>query len=536
MANWINKKPKMQWPSLQPDAPLISEAQKSLVEWKLPKVNLASSTVSKTVSKPTSKPSATPAWAQTLTPQLPKPTADIATDITVPKSPAIKALETGIATTEQAIEDAPIEAQDRIIEEQFARSAEIAQAKEFAEERTDIIETQDEAIAETEAQIQTLSQERAVRDAEALTTIKDAELEKAGLIVEEQRLKNQIAEKEAEQKIDVAKQQATWAFNKLWLGFSSGIILEVQRIATRWANELALIKVTGAKFLADTKVAVAKLEQWYASEINRTIDKYTDISIASEQNSIKRIANTQNNLLLNSQQKQKQIDSITSDFKSETRKIEDDMRAEQERMADKLIKQTFTLQGELTAQQNQEKTVINNQFNSGAWFNLTESQKWIQLTKAGLGLEEGKAMENTLFSKTITKEVASVVWNNVTLTWNDRKSIQNLATSYMEWGLVFAEANKRATLDYIANVPRLAQVKKIQDAKLKAALAPKSVTTATAPLLSNEDRDAFLAAWGSLTQLDELEEFGWVEAAIKWLELKKSSSWEIVLADWTIIR
>ena len=43
----------------------------------------------------------------------------------------------------------------------------------------------------------------------------------------------------------------------------------------------------------------------------------------------------------------------------------------------------------------------------------------------------------------------------------------------MEGGLVFAEANKRATLDYIESSPRLRKVKQIQDAKLNNALAPR---------------------------------------------------------------
>lgn len=464
MANWINT-------TVDADKP---EDVTPIVDTEL-ETTLPDATTTETPPSATTTPATTtPTWAQTLT----TPTADITTDITEPTTPptATEALEEGITRTGEAIEAAPLEAQERIIEEWVAKDEALIQAEEFAEERSDIIETGSEAIAETEQEIEQLSQDRAVRDAEALTNVKDAELEKAALIVEEQRLKNEIAEKEAEQKIEVAKQQATWAFNKLGLWFSSWIILEVQRIATKGATELALVKVTGAKLLADTKIEVAKLEQGYATEINRTIDKYTDLSINNKQSSIQRIADVQNNLLLNSQQKQAQIDKITAEHKTSTRKIEDDMRSEQERMADKLIQQTFTLEGQVTAQQNQEKTAINNQFNSGSWFTLTERQKWIQLAKAGLGLEEGSAMEKTAFSKTITTEVNAAVGNNVTLTWSDRGNIQNLATNYMEGGLVFSEANKRATLDYIDSVPRLSRLKKIQDAKLKAALTPKTAS------------------------------------------------------------
>ena len=44
----------------------------------------------------------------------------------------------------------------------------------------------------------------------------------------------------------------------------------------------------------------------------------------------------------------------------------------------------------------------------------------------------------------------------------------------MGGGLVFEEATKRATLDYIDSNARLSQVKKIQDAQLKSALTPKT--------------------------------------------------------------
>ena len=66
--------------------------------------------------------------------------------------------------------------------------------------------------------------------------------------------------------------------------------------------------------------------------------------------------------------------------------------------------------------QNQERTTINRQFENGSWFGLTDGQKQEQLVKAGLGLEEGRAMENTLFGKTITVEVNEVLGNDITLT------------------------------------------------------------------------------------------------------------------------
>ena len=389
----------------------------------------------------------------------------------VDPSRVVNAIEGGITQTDTRQAELPMQTADRLLEESVQKDEQLLQTQEFAADRGEILKQKDESLAQVEANIHDLANNRAVRDAEALTRVKNSELEKANLAVEEQKLTNDLAIQDAEVKIETAKQQATWAFNKLWLGFSSGIINEVQRIATRGANELALTKVKGAKMLADTKVEVSKLEFQYASEINWMIDKYTDVQIGNKQNSAQRISDTQNNILMNSKQKEDAINKIKDEYKTETRTIQDDMRKEQERLADKLIGQTKTLEQQVSYEQNEERTSINRQFDNGTWFTLTPRQQWEQLAKAGLWLEEGAAMENTIFGKSITKEVDTALGGKVTITWADRWNIQNLSKNYMQGGLVFEEATKRATLDYIKNTPRLRVVQQVQDAALKAKLS-----------------------------------------------------------------
>lgn len=450
-----------------------------------PRSELFSTTPSSTVVSPKWEIS-TPWWT-IITP-------DVTTDVTEPTpiSTPTEAIEWGIQRTEETIEAAPLEKQERLIEEAATKDERTIQAGEFAQKREGIIEAKSEAIAQTEEDIQKLATDRAVRDADALNRVKTAELTKANLIVEEQRLTNKISEVEAETKIETAKQQATWAFNKLWLGFSSGIILEVQRIATKGATELAKLKVTGARLLASTRLDVAKLEQSYSAQINNTIDKYTDISIANKKDTIQRISDVQNNLLLNSKQKEDAINKIEDGFRSDTRKIEDDYRTEQERLSDKLIDQTFTLQEQVANEQNQERTTINNQFSSGSWFTLTDSQRGEQLAKAGLSLEDGAAMEKTTFSKTISSEVDSVLWKNITLTWDDRGAITELSKDYMEGWLIFSEATKRATLDYIDSTPRLRQVLDVQEKALSSRLTSAKSAVTKGNLERNEKNEFVL--------------------------------------------
>ena len=448
------------------------------------------------------------------------PTADISTDVTQPEPPkdTQEAIEGSIQTTQDAIDNAPIESQERLIEEAAQKDAATLQAEEFAQKNADIITTQEENIAATQNQIDDLANTRAFRDANALTRKKNAEIEKAELAVEEQRLTNKMAIETAEIKVETAKQQASWAFNKLWLGFSSGIINEVQRIATRGASEIAKVKVQGAKFLADTQIKVADLELKYTKEINFTIDKYTDIAIQNKQNIIKRIADTQNNLLLSNKQKEDAINKIKGEYKTSTRGIEDDLKTEQERLSDKMVQQTAALEQQVKAGQNQQKTVINRQFENGNWFNLTDGQKGEQLLKAGLSLQEWKAMENTMFGKAITNEVSGAVWTNVTLTGTDRSSIQTLSKEYMEGGLIFSEATKRATLDYIDSDPRLSRVKKVQDAKLKKALAPRSGGSST-------------VKWKPQTKINEKGEFISVDPVTNISAPILDAAWNPVLAQ-----
>tara|TARA_R110000823_G_scaffold87149_1_gene194592 strand:+ start:153 stop:692 length:540 start_codon:yes stop_codon:yes gene_type:complete len=145
------------------------------------------------------------------------PTPDISTDVTQPEPPkdTQEAIEGSIQGTQDAIDNAPIESKDRLIEEAAQKDAATLQAEEFAKKNADIITTQEENIAATQNQIDDLANTRAFRDANALTRKKNAEIEKAELAVEEQRLTNKMAVEDAEIKVETAKQQASWAFNKL---------------------------------------------------------------------------------------------------------------------------------------------------------------------------------------------------------------------------------------------------------------------------------------------------------------------------------
>jgi len=444
---------------------------------------------------------------------IPTPTPDVTKDITAP-STTKEAIEGGIEGTVENINQAPIEAQNRKIEEAVQKDEALVQTKEFAAKRVDIIEEKDKALAETEAQIKNLAQQRAVRDAEELTKVKNKELVKADLIIEEQRLTNKLAETEAEQKIEVAKQQATWAFNKLGLGFSSGIINEVQRIATQGANKLALLKVTWAKFLSQTQIDVAKLEQSYASEINRTVDKYTDISISNKQNSIKRLGDVQNSLLLNNRQKETQINDIKSDFKTSTRKIEDDLRNEQERMADKLVKQTAALEAQVSKGQDESKVDAEIRINNWDISRLLDADIIAMEKESGLPLWTLKAEESLKLNAGLRGIYDNIIGKDYAMS-NVSTLIADARTSMWEGKSMSEAISFAVNQDLKTNeaFKRKQRVEKAQDAA-KIAKAKGSSSSA----VDNEAARKFVEAWGSHTALAWFSKAWQLEAATKKLE------------------
>jgi len=155
--------------------------------------------------------------APVATPEVtPTPTAAPEPDIT--EAPAVtsaaEAIQTGAEATKETIEAAPLEAQERLTEEAVLTGEKIKQEEQFAQETDTLIKQQDVALASIEDESNRLAEQRAVRDAEALSRVKEREIAKANIATEEQRLANKSAVSQAEQKVEVAKQQSVWAFRK----------------------------------------------------------------------------------------------------------------------------------------------------------------------------------------------------------------------------------------------------------------------------------------------------------------------------------
>lgn len=309
---------------------------------------------------------------------------EVTPPVVPPVNGVVPAIEKSIDVTNKQIANLSPDAslQKSIETTQLAQRK--AEETAFAKTNKAIIEDNAAKQAAKELEIDTLAKERSVRDVAELQDLKTAEIKKGQLIVEEQRLENKMAVEEAETKVEVAKQQSTWAFNKLWLWFSSWIINEVQRIATNWATAIAKLKVTWAKLVADSQIQVLQLEQKYSSEINWIVDKYTDVQIKNDQDTINRISDVQNNLLLNQKQKQDKVNELTDNYVKSQKEIEDELRKEQERLTDKTVAQATALANEKDRQKNVSIGELWVQLQSGNLVRLTDAQRLEQEMKLGL--------------------------------------------------------------------------------------------------------------------------------------------------------
>ena len=371
-----------------------------------------------------------------------------------------EAISAWIEQTQQAQEEAQEIAEQRQAEDIKRAQEDVQRAISDDEKRQEIIDVADEWQKEIEEEISEISQERADRDVKQLEGQRDIALEKANLELSEQKMKNERAIKAAEVNIDVEKQKASWAFNKLWLGFSSGIILEVQRIATLWATKVAELRVTAARMEAETAIQISELEFEYAKEINGVIDRNLDIQIKVKEDAIKRIERTQTNKLLSETEKQDRIDEIRDEYIKTTRKNEDNLRIEQERLSDKAIKQAQALNKEVQADRNIKLKELDRDLQSGVIAQLTslevanrERELW--LTPWTIDATMGNSIAKSV--RGLYK--AAGYWK---VKINDMEGIIVEAKKNMQYGASFQEAVNAA---YNSSIKWNAEIARIDRAR-----------------------------------------------------------------------
>jgi len=132
---------------------------------------------------------------------------------------------------------------------------------------------------------------------------------------------------------------------------------------------------------------INKTQLGYTTEINKTIDKFQDISLELQSKAAERIKEVSSNLLLTNKEKNDAIAKITSDLKNDIRGTEDDFRIEQERLTNDVINKAEDLETNHEEFLEKRKVELDQQIVDGSIFQKTPDE--ISQLEQELGLIPG---------------------------------------------------------------------------------------------------------------------------------------------------
>lgn len=393
-------------------------------------------------------------WNNTSTTSQATPNSTVSPSVTTEVKPT--------TTTSQAIQDqaaaqAKIEAertaqeQARIVEQKATADAAVKTQEELAAKSEANIKESDAKQAAIEAEKQALIDKQ---KAEALDAAEKSKENTMALLEKEQALqkaKDDAAILEAQEKQAVAEMQSNWAFNKMWLTFSSWAILQTQSIATKWATVIAQLKVQANYNQALIATKVWEIEATYNKTIRDITNAATEQSIAVKTEASNRIKETQNNLLLNEKDKVKEISTILKEYKAEQYKLEDDIYVRTKEQSNKVIEQVEKLQNAMKTETTAAKEDINTLMNSWTWNTLTVAQQAEYARKAGMSLSEVTKNVNWYINTEAYKIMKALVWDTYIPTTAQSEAIINDTNRLMSIWKSMSEAVNIATNRIIKN-------------------------------------------------------------------------------------
>jgi len=360
---------------------------------------------------------------------------------------------------------------------QYANDA-VTRTEDYADKKIEIINKTSDEQAKIEADKAALLEQSKQDTLDALKAEQDAskarqeaELEAArqAQALQEQKDKDAIIQAEAD--MEVAQQQSAWAFNKLWLNFSSGAVLMTQKIATDGAAQLATLKVQANYNQAKLTVDVEKLNEEinksqleYTKQINDTIFKYDNMALDLKSQSTNRIAEVQNNLLLTNAEKEEKINTILKDLKDWNRNLEDKLQTDQERLTNNIISKTKQLQTE--HERIQEKWKVKLSEDILTWNIMNMSPEELNREEDKLGLPRWSIMQKTTdyISKWIRNMYDTTLWKDVLI--NNMADMDLEVKKLMKQWKTTNEAISIVWTKYIENSPEYKAKKAAEKAKM----------------------------------------------------------------------
>lgn len=369
---------------------------------------------------------------------------------------------------------------DRADTEQFTQSlADIQKEREeinkaqqereadFAKQKAESIKEMDAKFAEIEKQTQALIDQRLQRDAEDMKALKEAERTKLDAAWDLQRFRDEEALREARKGVMVSQMQANVAMNKLGLAFSTWAINMTQSIATNWFTAIAGLKIQANFNQANFQRDASQLEFDYSTEINRTIDKYTDQQIKLKEQTASRIFDTQNNLLLTERDKIDNINQLKEEYLNSKQATEEQIFKETQAARVRAETRAKNIQTEMLAEETRQRTEVARKIQNWSFHLLTASQKKQLADQANMSVEELSNIEDNFIQSQIYSMAEQIMGEDFLFTMEENIQISNTVKRLVDSGVGMEQAVDRAVADTIRKNPeyqRIQQIKREQEA------------------------------------------------------------------------
>lgn len=357
-------------------------------------------------------------------------------------TPTVEATPTNIDPLQQAtlnIWEAQKEALDANAENEKAYTdnynANLAQIEESKKENLASAEQyfneNEKLIAQAGNEINAIEQgqissyeDRINRDTALINSKKASEVALLQAEANKQKVDNENAIKEARYNVEIQRQQSAWAYNKIGLSMSSGIINQSQQIATQGIAKIAEIRAMMSYQEATIDAKVADVEFSYTKLVNDTIDKYSDAISGIKKDMIERISDTKKDMIKNSYDKRTTIQEIKDWAIEEKQKADRQHIEDITKVKDRGIALQKDIQKTVEEYQTRELTKLDTMMRTGTITRLSPIQ--IAQKERELGLPAGTidAQVDIWITQDIRKQYDAVLWEdyfieNITTLTND---------------------------------------------------------------------------------------------------------------------
>lgn len=341
----------------------------------------------------------------------------------------VEQVKSNITEEQKAIEERKKQLEERAKEDERIKNEQLKQTELNAAKEAEITRRADEKIAEQEKIMQEQLNERIRRETEDRTALLNKQRAEQDAAAELQKFKDEEAQRKLKEEVEVNKMRSNWAFNKMWIAFSSAAISTASSIAIQWASAIAQLKTQSNYNQANIANKAADLEFNFSRDINSTIDKYTDAWINLRMQTIKRIEETSNSLLKTEAEKEAEKTRIKENFIINKKKNEDALYAEMSEYRQRALQQAKILEQELLTNENKNKERINTFISTWGWNTMTASQKQKYANQSWMTVQEIEDTKRKAIYWWAMELIASSLWNDY-------------IPSVMETDEIISEANR----------------------------------------------------------------------------------------------